>query len=73
MQATDYATQADARRDARIALWGDVGISKRECLPMQGNGVWTHAVTATVNGRTVVFFFDCFGRADEAHPTFVLR
>jgi hypothetical protein len=76
MLATDYRTQAEAERDARGAVWGDVPFAQRaEVSRTTYNGtrdplgVVAHvdrlqviAVAATVNGRTVVFTFDHWGR-----------
>jgi hypothetical protein len=77
---TDYRTQTDAERDARTAIWGDVPFAKRAYVGYRHDGkgdplgVVTYlpphgypviAVTATVNGRAVVFYFDGYGRRDR--------
>lgn len=59
-----YRTQRDAERDARIALWGDVHIAHRPCLYPE-RGTYSIVVAADVNGRTVAFFFDKYGRRDK--------
>lgn len=77
--ATDYRTQADAERDARAAIWGDVPFAQRAQVSRTRfddsrdplgvvvfvGGLMCIAVAATVNGRTVVFTFDHWGRRDR--------
>lgn len=68
-----YRTQADAIRDARQFIWGDVTFAKREWVTPKTrpdvsffNGrVPVIAVSANVNGRLVVIHFDSYGRLDH--------
>lgn len=63
-----YRTQRDAVKDARIALWGDLPLSKRPFLRLEvqqldgGPFLLGTFVTAHVNGRDVVIEFDNYGR-----------
>lgn len=66
-----YRTQADAVRDARIAIWGDVPFAKREFVTPRTHpdvaffdhrGFPVIAVSANVNGRLVVIHFEHYGR-----------
>lgn len=67
MKETSYSTQVEAEREARIAIWGDVPFSRRECIFPEPGTYDAAVVTATVNYRTVVFFFDNYGRR-SANP-----
>lgn len=68
----DFRTQADAVREARLAIWGDVSFAKREYVSPKTrpdvavfvNGWPEIAVSAEVNGRLVVISFDSYGRAN---------
>jgi hypothetical protein len=58
---TTYTTQAEAEREIRIALWGDVSFARRPTL-FPEPGTLGIVVAADVNGRTVAFTFDNWGR-----------
>ena len=51
-----YRSQAEAVKDARIGIWGDVPLAKREMIYPDPT------VTAQVNGRLIVIDFDNYGR-----------
>lgn len=61
-----FRTQADAVREARTAIWGDVPFSRRECYrPTEWVSRFQAAdlvFAADVNGRLFVFELDCYGR-----------
>lgn len=56
-----FRSQADAVREARLAIWGDVTFAKRECI-LPEPGVYGIHVTANVNGHLVDINFDNYGR-----------
>lgn len=58
-----FRTQADAVREARTALWGDVHHSKRACLYPEP-GTYSIVVSADVNGNLVAIHFDNYGLLD---------
>lgn len=75
---TDYTTQAEAEREARTAIWGDVTFAQRASVGYRHDrkgdplgvvavdhlGIERVAVVARVNGKAVVFTFDSYGRRD---------
>lgn len=66
---THFTSQAEAVREARSVVWGDVPFAKREWHGPRGefsatdaNGFPEIAFTAQVNNDLVVIRFDQFGR-----------
>jgi hypothetical protein len=68
-----YRTRAEAVRDARVFIWGDVSLSKRAFVDPRNSpdvafydhrGLPVIAVSADVNGHLVVFYFDHYGRSE---------
>lgn len=67
-----FATQAEAIREARLHIWGDAPLAKREWHGPKGEysvnvqighlNVPHIVVAANVNGRLFVFEFDQYGR-----------
>lgn len=68
---TSYRSQAEAAKDIRIGLWGDVPFAQRPCLLpehfVRGEQPPTYSivVSANVNGRLVAFGFDNYGRRTQ--------
>lgn len=56
MADTVYRSQREAMVDARIGIWGDLPLSRRECI------VPSPTVTANVNHHLVAIHFDNYGR-----------
>ena len=66
-----YSTRAEAVRDARVHIWGDVPFARRAFIGRgfdpDGWVVYTHGipyivVAADVNGHLVAITFDHYGR-----------
>lgn len=73
---TYFRTQSEAVRDARIAIWGDVTLAKREHVGPRTHpdlahfderGVPMIVVSANVNGNLVLIRFDGYGRHERPY------
>ena len=77
MKNTDYCSQAEAKRDIVIAIWGDVHFSKRPFIkgdPISdqwGRVCFETVVSARVNGRLVTFSFYHDGTLASFRPPIV--